>query len=285
MSLDITYSQNYLRSSSLVRFLLSKTSIQSGDAVIDIGAGRGMITQSLLELGTSVIAIEKDAESVRVLKERYARNIKVKIEEMDFLKYIPSGKKVKVFANIPFNYTSSILKKILSEDSYEETYLILQKEAAEKYIGQPYGSETLTSLEFKPFFEFKILHTLKPEDFTPTPKVTSVLLSITKKEVPLIEDPQLYKEFITYGFTQYKPNLISAYEKIFKTKQLSRLMTSLCFSKDTKLTGLAFEQWIKLFDFFVKEVPEENKLKVLGSIKKLKTIQEGVVKIHRTRKK
>lgn len=83
----------------------------------------------------------------------------------DFLQYeLPEGKEYKVFANIPFNITAEIIHKITEKNrAPQDAYLVIQKEAAWKYIGYPYYKESLRSLLLKPYFEFRILHSFQKQ--------------------------------------------------------------------------------------------------------------------------
>ena len=85
--MGIEHSQNYLHSKQLVATLLSKSNICNDDIVIEIGPGKGIITNELAKKSKKVIAIEFDAKLAKTLSERYKESKKVQIIEMDFLKY------------------------------------------------------------------------------------------------------------------------------------------------------------------------------------------------------
>ena len=155
----------------------------------------------------------------------------------------------KIFANIPYNITAQILRKILYERAnISEGYLILQKEAAKKFSGSP--RETLFSILAKPFFEFQILSQLRRTDFWPVP---NVLLSIKRRTRPLIEmqDVASYREFVQYGFGRWKPNLKLAFKNLFTYKQWKRLARDLDFPLNATPTELSFEQWLGLYRGFM----------------------------------
>ena len=81
--------------------MLSKSNICNDDIVIEIGPGKGIITNELAKKSKKVIAIEFDAKLAKTLSERYKESKKVQIIEMDFLKYKISVKEpYKVCANI-----------------------------------------------------------------------------------------------------------------------------------------------------------------------------------------
>ena len=262
--------QNFLRSSRLVRRLVGMSSIALCDTVCEIGAGTGIITAELAQAAGRVIAIERDARLVRRLRERFGGRANVEIVEKDFLDYFFAQARMKhvvepsrtvglltpssgykIFANIPYNMTAAIVRKILHVHPLPiEAYLILQKEAARKFSGCP--RETLFSILAKPFFEFRILYELRRTDFCPAPNVDSVLLSINRRPAPLVQmtEERPYREFVEYGFSKWKPNLKLAYKHVFSYKQWKRLAHDLSFPLNARPTELSFAQWLGLYRGF-----------------------------------
>ena len=253
----IHLAQNFLRSPRLVRRLVAIAEIEPRDTVYEIGAGRGIITAALATRTNRVIAIEKDAHLVRRLRKEFGAHNNVKIIEKDFLQFSIPDPEYKIFANIPYNLTAKIVRKILHERP-SEAYLILQKEAAKKFSGRP--RETLFSVLAKPFFDFQILYKLRRTDFEPVPDVDSVLLRIRRRLVPLIQrsDVGLYGEFVSYGFCKWRPHLRSAYKKIFTYKQWKHLSRELHFSLDATPSELSFSQWLGLFEKMKENYNDRN---------------------------
>lgn len=228
------------------------STIGPSDTVCEIGAGNGIITAALASVAKQVIAIEKDPTFVRRLRERFRSFDNVEIVEKDFLAYSLSTRPAdKIFANIPFNITAQIVRQILYERSkLSQAYLILQKEAAKKFSGSP--RETLFSILAKPFFEFQILYRLRRTDFWPMPNVDSVLLSIKRRDWPLMETQDLasYRDFVQYGFGRWKPNLRLAFRHVFTYKQWKHLACDLDFPLNATPTELSLEQWLDLYYAF-----------------------------------
>lgn len=284
--MDLKHSQNFLRKPELVSELIKKSSLQKDDTVLEIGSGKGIITEALAKSVKSVIAIEADTGLYNELSEKLRRFPNVKIHNSDFLQYdLPKGR-YKIFSNIPFNITAEIIKKIVeAQNAPEHSYLIVQEEAAKKYAGQPYGKETLFSVVNKPWFGFSITHKFRRTDFNPAPKVDTVLLSIQKLVQPSIQSSQAaqYKDFVTYGFTSVRPNLKKGYKNVFGHIQFLKLADELKFPADAKPTDLNFEQWLGMFNYFLNGVEPRRRQQILGSSEKLGRQQKTLDKIHRTR--
>lgn len=250
----LKHSQNFLKSLMLVEKLINMSSIGKSDIVYEIGPGKGIITAQLAKKCRKVIAIELDEKLYKKLLSRFRASRSVEIIHGDFLRYrLPKGRNYKVFANIPFNVTSDIVAKLTSYDtSLLDAYLIVQKEAAERFAGRPYAKECQYSLLLKPYFQMKVLYFFKKKDFSPKTSVDVVLLRIKLRKKALIKKSQrqLYKNFIVYGFSQWKVSVRKALKKVFTYRQFMRLARDLGFSKDAKPTDLSFEQWMGLFRFY-----------------------------------
>jgi len=192
IQLELKSSQRFLRNSKLVESLVAKSNIGVEDIVYEIGPGKGIITEQLAKRCRKVVAIELDRKLYKELVEKFRENSVVEIQFGDFLRYnLPKEEAYKVFSNIPFNITADIISKLTSiNTSLLEAYLIVQKEAAERFAGRPYNKECQFSLFLKPFFRFKILHRFKQDDFHPKPHVEVVLLGITRRKYFLVKEKQ-----------------------------------------------------------------------------------------------
>ncbi len=277
----ILYSQNFLKSPSLVDQLLNKSDINSNDVVYEIGPGKGIITQRLASHCRQVIAIEKDPRLVDVLCSKFASISNIRIAAGDFLEYhLPNGH-YKVFANIPFNITSAVVTHLTNAPvPPDDAYLIMQKEAAEKFLGQP--RESLYGILLKSSFELEIIHHFHRHDFTPAPRVDVVMLRLRKRGPPLLSsnDMQLFRDFVVYSFTMPKPSLHSTLKSIFTSPQLKRLSMQLDLA-DTP-TSFELEQWLSLFRSFKQLAGPQAIYAVRGSEKRLRHQQVNLEKVHRT---
>lgn len=277
------YSQNRLRR-RLLRRLLARSSITEGDLVYDIGAGDGVISEELSRRRARVVAIEKDGKLFAKLKRKLGTNPLVMTRHGDFrAEILPSQTTYKVFANIPFILTADIVRKLLfSQNPPDDCYLVVQKQAAEKYTGTP--RETLFSLLLKPWFEFSVLHEFRKTDFFPIPAVDIVLLRIERRERSLVVPEQafLYRDYIVYGFRQGKPTARSTFKGVLTHTQFRRLSRELGFPLQATPTELTFRQWLGLFRYFTGGVGKDRKKPIYGAQKRLQEEQSHRKKIHRT---
>ena len=243
--------QNFLAKAHLATSLVNDSSINSEDIVYEIGPGRGIITKELAKRAKKVIAVEKDCDLYIELREKFCSKSNIALFNVDFLKFRIREPYYKVFANVPFNITSAVIRKaVYAANPPIEAYLIVQKGAAEKFIGAT--KTTQFSVLVKPWFKLKIIRFFKRTDFCPVPRVNVVLLHIEKRIPALIPrtDMPLYEGFIKKGFNSWKKNLKLNYKSIFTYKQWKRLSHDLRFSLHAKPSELVFKQWFGLFKFY-----------------------------------
>lgn len=274
----IQHSQVFIKDSKLVERLVERAGITKEDTVVEIGIGTGKITRVLAKYAGKVIGVEADPKYYEKMKvELKFEN--VKLHKGNFLKFdLPKEEPYKIVANIPFNYTTDIIHKITqAKNPPTDAYLFVQKEAAERFMGIP--KETMQSLFTKAQFELSMLHRFSKEDFAPKPRVNTNLLHMHRPEDPAVsnENISLYKDFVSFILNQWKPNVKNALEKIFTYDQLKRLGQDLGFALESKPTELTFDQYIGMFNYFLKGViPEKQKL--LQNHNMRRTYQEKFIK-------
>lgn len=249
-------SQNFLWNRVLVSKLIRNSSISQKDLVLDIGAGKGIITEQLLDVCKEVIAIEMDRRLSDFLKNKYRNVFNIRVIEDDFLMHKLPKEPFKVFSNIPFSTTGEIIKKLLfSKNPPVDSYLVVQTEAAEKFMAK-YRPDTMIAILFYPWFDIKIIYKFKKTDFKPVPRVNSCLIRIEKRSSPLIDKSLLpfFRDYIVYYFT-----------------------------RDRSATSISPHEWLTRFGMFVKgnDLRMHNKIK--DSFIKWQKEERTLSKIHRTR--
>jgi len=198
-------SQNFLTSRRIISRLLRKTSICADDHVVEIGPGKGHITGMLLPRCKMLSAIELDKNLHDKLRVKFAAADNLRLYHRDFLQWPLPGGDYKVFANIPFCHTTDILRKLTEcSNPPREAWLIMEKGAAKRFMGQP--RESLRSLAIKPKFDMRVAWHFQREDFHPMPRVDVVMLHLKRKprcDIPAAQW-RAYQRFIAKGFAQRK---------------------------------------------------------------------------------
>jgi 23S rRNA (adenine-N6)-dimethyltransferase len=232
----IEYSQNFIKNKDIVNTLLSKSNIKAGDLVLDIGAGKGIISDTLVDLGAKPIPIELDEELARNLGKRF-RNL----FQGNFLKYRLPKEKYKVFSNIPFSITNSVIKKLFlsKENSPESAYIIMESIASEKFVGQPYGRSTEVGAVIALNYKIELFEVLKPHYYEPKSNVDTVMVSFEKREKGITD--QKY-ELIDFIFNRGRKNILKTLGKRFNYARVKKILKELNIPADSSASDLSNDQ-------------------------------------------
>ena len=172
--------------------------MRQNDVILEIGPGKGKLTERLLENSEHVIAIEKDNELFEFLKEKFSAQIKNgslvlihdNILNFNASAYGLAPSAYKIIANIPYNITGAILKKFLTADRQpERMVLLVQKEVAERIVARD-GKESILSISVKAYGEPKMVMKVPARYFSPAPKVDSAVIAINNISRKNFTSPQ-----------------------------------------------------------------------------------------------
>ena len=277
---DIKYSQNLYTNGGNLRRIIDAINLNSFDTVIDIGAGKGVITQELVKHCDNVIAYELDPRYFDILEKLFKDNPNVILRKEDFLTSTLPNKKYKVFANIPFSLTSDIINKITDIDSrLVEAFLFVQKESSERYMGIFNNTQIATILSST--YDLCVIENFDRRDFNPIPNVDVVLLRITKKDNPETE-VKLYRDFVTYIFNQMNGNVLDTLKKLFTFNQLKYIKKQLKRNDYNIPSDIPSEYYLEIFQHFKTNGLDYRK-RVEGYYTKHINQHLGREKINRTR--
>jgi len=277
---DIKYSQNLYTNEGNLRRIIEAINLNSFDTVIDIGAGKGVITQELVKHCDNVIAYELDPRYFDILEKLFKDNPNVILRKEDFLTSTLPNKKYKVFANIPFSLTSDIINKITDIDSrLVEAFLFVQKESSERYMGIFNNTQIATILSST--YDLCVIENFDRRDFNPIPNVDVVLLRITKKDNPETE-VKLYRDFVTYIFNQMNGNVLDTLKKLFTFNQLKYIKKQLKRNGYNIPSDIPSKYYLEIFQYFKTNGLDYRK-RVEGYYTKHINQHLGREKINRTR--
>lgn len=284
---NIKDTQNFLHSKELVKHLIEVCNVGSDDVVIEIGPGKGIITNELSNTAKKVIAVEFDEELYKKLSNKFNSNDKVDIIYGDILNFTPRVSNYCIFSNIPFNITSEILNKFLSDKKNDKMYLIMQYEPFIKYAGNPYGAETLRSMLYKPFFDMDLKYRFNPSDFKPAPQARIVLSSFERKQFPDIkkEEEKLYRDFLAYIYTSNGETFFAKIKTLFSNNQIKRVWGQVKIDKATKISEVPYEAILKVFKLFFLYGTDANKQLVANSFSNMNKQNNKLQKNHRNNSK
>jgi len=231
------YSQYFLREPNLIKELIGHSTVGKNDIVYDIGAGSGVISSVLSTRCKQVIAVELEPRMAQKLRDNMSRYPKVTVLEGDFLTMPLPTTPYKIFANIPFHLSSPILHKITeAENPPTATYLIVQKQFANKLLPESDRFTGQLGMVIGPEFAVRVRKRLQRTDFFPHPNVDTAFIEILHRKEPLIQKERIsnYKKFIVDCFSD---------PKVFKKMPIDKVG----LATDIKPSQMKLADWVKLF--------------------------------------
>ena len=218
---DKRLAQHFLTDRNILQRIVDALDPAPDDVVVEIGAGKGSLTEQLLARGLRVIAIEKDRRLAVGLGARGSGLGELRIVAGDALRLdwhalLPSpnprapSPSLKIVGNIPYNITSPLIDKALTPPLPARIVFLVQAEVADR-IAAPPGSKAYGALSVgvQAVCRVERLFTVRAGAFTPPPKVHSALVRFTPLAQPLVAPEEIvpFRAFVTACFTRRRKQL------------------------------------------------------------------------------
>jgi 16S rRNA (adenine1518-N6/adenine1519-N6)-dimethyltransferase len=260
--------QNFLIDHSAARRIVEALGDISNRTVVEIGPGRGMLTDQLVKRARRVIGIELDHVLAAQMRMRYATLQNVEILESDFVtvEWISMvGRRpgplhdlrptqpetVDIIGNLPYYVTSDIVLRILEEhQSIGRAVIMVQREVADRISAEP-GSRDygLLSATAQLFARVENLFTLPPGSFDPAPKVHSSVLRLTM--APRMTELQVaagpFLEMLKLAFAQKRKTLVNNLKGRYDDKAVRAALKAADVRADIRAEALSLEKMAALF--------------------------------------
>ncbi len=254
--------QNFLKSKEALLKMCEAGGVESKDIIVEIGPGKGALTEKLLERARLVIAVEKDRDLIEILNEKFEKEIKEKkliLLNEDILSFNPTiyalqPTTYKVIANIPYNITGSIIRKFLSDVKNKPTLmtLLVQKEVAERIVARD-SKESILSLSVRAYATPKYIMKVHKRFFSPEPKVDSAIISINNISNKLFKnkiEEESFFHLIKAGFAHKRKVLRKNLEDISSLEvglpKIDKIFEKLDINPKARAEDIKFEKWIQI---------------------------------------
>jgi len=207
--------QNFVVDPNTVRRIARLAEVGPGDRVIEIGAGLGSLTLALAETGAAVTAVEVDKRLAPLLRGLVEPAGVTVVQDdamtLDWSALLADGPSWVLVANLPYNVATPLIADLLdSVPSIARMLVMVQKEAGERLAASPgddaYGA---VSVKVAQWAQASVAGRVARSVFFPEPKVDSVLVSITRRDVPAVTSvpPELLFAVVRAGFGQRRKML------------------------------------------------------------------------------
>jgi len=214
--------QNFLIDREVLEKIVSITDIANKD-VLEIGPGSGNLTTYILkQKPKKLYVVEKDDDLAILLKEKF--DTEIEIINDDILKVSEdkiSDQKLSVFGNLPYNISTEILSKwihnIGSNFWFESLTLMFQKEVADRIISK-FNNSNYGRLSILSSWKLNVrkIIDIKPQSFSPRPKIDSSLLLFTpKKKFFKLKNPKNLEKITRIFFSQRRKMLKKPFNQVF----------------------------------------------------------------------
>jgi 16S rRNA (adenine1518-N6/adenine1519-N6)-dimethyltransferase len=250
--------QNFLKSEQALRTMCEAGNVNEKDTILEIGPGKGALTEKLLEKANKVIAIEKDRDLIAILKEKFANEIRSKKLELiegdclDFNPIVYKIKNYKLIANIPYNITGAIIKKFLSEVSQPLCMVLLvQKEVATRIVARD-NKESILSLSVKVYGTPKYVMKVGKRFFSPSPKVDSAIVAITnisKDNLSKKGAEEKFFKIIKSGFAHKRKVLRKNLETVASPEIIDSMFKKLNIDTKSRAEDIKLPLWLEITSY------------------------------------
>jgi len=208
------FAQHFLTNQHAAERIAGALELKKGDALLEIGPGKGTLTAYFLA-ATKLVIVEVDPEMVTRLQQRFASFPNIQIIHKDILDLdlnaLSEAGSFKVVGNLPYNLTSPILRMLSDWNGWTFAVLMVQKEVGDRLVAIPgsadYGALTvgmsLTTTTERVF-------NLSPQSFSPRPRVESTVVRVRRREQPLTNNIEGTQKVIQAAFQQRRKTILNS---------------------------------------------------------------------------
>ena len=246
------FGQHWLRSDAVLNKILRAGKLQSSDRILEIGPGTGNLTRLILPFVESLTAVEIDRDLCEKLhKTMHQPNFH--LIEGSILDIPLPEQTNKVIANIPYNITGEILKRLLGTlaepiQQFEQIVLLVQKEIGDRLAAKA-GHKAYNALSVKIQYlaDCQFICDVPAAAFYPPPKVNSAVIRIIPRPpITPASDPKFLDRLLTMGFAtkrkMLRNNLISEIDR----DRLVLILESMEINGQVRAEDLDVAQWVAL---------------------------------------
>lgn len=247
--------QNFLNDSAVLEKIIKASELKKTDFVMEVGPGKGVLTEQLAKYAAKVVAIELDDKLIPELQKKFAETKNVEIIHEDILKInIPKlvESSYKIIANIPYYITSPIIRLFLEQEIQpQEIFLMIQKEVAERIVAKA-GKMSILTVSVQYYAQAEIMFFVSKNSFSPVPKVDSAIIKIVPNKKFEKEIDKKFFRVVKAGFSAKRKTLInnlSASLQLEKNFVAEKLKTA-GLQPTVRAQELKISDWKRLVEIF-----------------------------------
>jgi len=253
--------QNFLNDPEVLERIIEASKPAEAGFVIEIGPGKGVLTEKLAHKAKKVIAIELDDRLIPMLEEKFKDAQNVEIIHEDVLKInLPEmisshgleNARYKLIANIPYYITSPIIRLFLEQEGQpQEMILMVQKEVAERIAARA-GQMSILSVSVQYYARTEILFGISKNSFSPAPQVDSALIRIVPEKKFEKETDKQFFRIVRAGFSAKRKTLINNLSNGLQLEKsvVAENLEKAGLSSNVRAQELGISDWQRLVEIF-----------------------------------
>jgi 16S rRNA (adenine1518-N6/adenine1519-N6)-dimethyltransferase len=256
-----SWGQNFLHDRSVHARIVAAAACAPDDVVVEIGAGLGTLTAALLAAEpppARVIALERDADMLRVLEAELGAEPRVSITPADAATFDlgaasrAAGRPLVVVGNLPYQIASALVVALVEAGpAVARAVVMVQREFAERVVAPP-GDRTYgrLSVTVQQQAEARILFHVRPGAFHPRPAVTSSVMRLVPRAAPLapVRDPALFADVVKQAFQTRRKMLRRSLEPAFGEARVARALAAAGIDETLRPERLSVADFARLAD-------------------------------------
>lgn len=255
-SADKSLGQHFLKDQQIIQKICSDFKDQA-DAIVEIGPGPGILTEHLALLGLPYFVIEKDTR-FKVYLDQFLTEDQIymgdalQVDLASFFKEKKiSGKKIWLVSNLPYNIATPLLINFLQAPEIKYMTLMFQKEVADKVFPFATTKNFMGSLLVlsQTFFQCDLLVKVPPGAFTPPPKVDSAVITMVRREIPLVplNEFRTLEKFLRQMFSQRRKQIGGVLKSYYLPAKINESFESLDLALTLRAEVLTLSQVLELY--------------------------------------
>ncbi|MFQ5468686.1 MAG: 16S rRNA (adenine(1518)-N(6)/adenine(1519)-N(6))-dimethyltransferase RsmA [Gammaproteobacteria bacterium] len=223
------FGQNFLHDQRVIDQIIQSINPVSGEHIVEIGPGKGALTEPLLQATGSLDVVELDRDLIPILENNLGTSGNLHIHNTDALKFdfgtlIKEKSKLRVVGNLPYNISTPLIFHLLEfSEHITDMHFMLQKEVAERICASPGGkSYGRLSVMVQIYCHADILFHVMPESFTPKPKVESAIIRLTPYNKPVVDvtDKKQFAQLVTMAFSQRRKTIRNTLRNVLTIEEI-----------------------------------------------------------------